>query len=412
MKGANMRKTSFVTHKKYVGFVKELVGNKWLSQELKKIKLCAAPEKKRKLSFIGSTDKIHPLANLIYQADQTLEAYNQKGLYQTSEQIFKLSCLGENLFILKEKGIRGLDEKVKELISSKKELYDKTNFEIQVAAAYTKEGHPVEFLETISDKKIKTHDVFIDFQKGIEVECKKKGKQGDRDKKNIEHWKEIKREASIMMDQFNLNYAVLIKTEEDLVKEDIEFVLKKLQKLMKERKEGEFVFKDRGIGIVLKILSEKDQMKEMDGIYSCFNKKLDYKVLVIGSLTHKEETMFCKNPRFFGFKNAVIPDRIKSVIESIKDAKKKLSGNLPGLIYVNLNMTDPSMLKNDFERLDTLIKKSLENNSTITAVIITSDFFLSDSKRSSYSHKTMVIKNENTKYVLPSDFEIIGESLN
>jgi hypothetical protein len=99
-------------------------------------------------------------------------------------------------------------------------------------------------------------------------------------------------------------------------------------------------------------------------------------------------------------------------MESVKEAKKKLSGNLPGLIYVNLNMADFDMLRSNSERLDALVRELLENNSAITAVTITSDFFLKDSKRSSYSHKTMVIKNENTKYILPSDFEIIGESLN
>jgi hypothetical protein len=393
-----MRRMNFETRRKHIGFVKELIGNKWLSHELKKVKPLA--------------DKVHPLANLIYEADQALESYSREDINHVSEQVFKLSCLGESLFILKEKGIRGLDKKVKELISPEKELYDKTNFEIQIAAAYTREGYPVEFLEAVSDKKIKTHDIFIDFQKGIEIECKKQVKQSDRDKRNIECWKEMKHEASLVMNQLNLNYAVLIKTEKDPVRQDIEFILKELQKLMGKRKEGEFVFKDRGIGIILKILSEKDQIKRMGGIYSCFDKKLDYKVLVLDSMEHREETMFCKNPRFFGFKSAVIPDRIKSVIESVKDAKKRLSGNLPGLIYVNLNMDDFSMLKSNSQRLDTSIRELFEDNSTITAVVVTSDFFLSDSKRSSYSHKAMVIKNENTKYILPSNFEIIGQKLN
>ena len=393
-----MRRMSFETHKKNIGFVKELIGDKWLSQELKKIEL--------------SSDRVHPLARLIYEADKALKARSREDVNHVSEQIFKLSCLGESLSILKEKGIKGLDKKVEELISSEKELYDKTNFEIQIAAAYTKEGYSVEFLETVSGKKIKTHDIFVDFEKGIEIECKKQGKQSNRDKKNIECWKEMKREASLVMDKCSLNYAVLIEIEKDPVKQDIEFVQKELQKLMDAKKEGKFVFKDRGIEIILKILSEKDQIKKMSGIYSCFDKELDYKVLVMDSLEHKEETVFCKNPRFFGFKSSVIPDRIKNVIESVKDAKKRLSGNLPGLVFVNMNMADFSMLKSNFERLDTLIKELLESDSTITAVTITSDFFLSDAKRSSYSHKTMVVKNENTKYILPSDFEIIGESLN
>ena len=179
MKGANMRKMSFGTHRKNIGFVKELIGSEWLSEELKKIEPYAPHEKKRELSLVGYTNKIHPLAHLIYQADHALESYNRKDIYQASEQIYKLSCLGESLFILKEKGIRGLNDKIKELISSKKELYDKTNFEIQVAAAYTREGYPVEFPEIVSDKKIKTHDIFIDLQKGIEIECKKQDKQSN-----------------------------------------------------------------------------------------------------------------------------------------------------------------------------------------------------------------------------------------
>lgn len=215
-----------------------------------------------------------------------------------------------------------------------------------------------------------------------------------------------------MMEHFGLNYAVLIKTQKDPEKQNIDFILRQLQKNIKERNEGRFAFQDGGIGITLQILSEKDQQIKSNGIQFDASEELDYVVSAMEMRKEENGTVFVRNPRIFGFKSAILPVRITSVIESIRNAKQQLSGDRPGLIYVNLNMIDRKMVDKDFERLDHLIKEQLKNNSTISGVAVTTEYFVKDSKGYIYSHKARVIRNEQAKYSLPPDFEIIGEKMN
>ena len=73
-------------------------------------------------------------------------------------------------------------------------------------------------------------------------------------------------------------------------------------------------------------------------------------------------------------------------------------------------MIDRKMVDKDFQRLDCLIKNLLQNNSTVSGVIITTKFFVKDIQGYVYSHKARVIRNEQAKYPLPLGFEIVGES--
>lgn len=403
-----MREINFENCIKYTSLARELVGDAWLSKELEKISSYKPPQKLRKLSFIDYAEKFHPLAFLIYQTDKQLKSCVEKKFFEVSEEILRLSYLGENLFILKEQNTKGLHDKIQDLTSSDKKLFDKTTYEIEVAAAYVRKGHPVEFVETMSKEGRKTPDLLINNE--VEVECKKKDRTTDRDIRNTEYWKLIIRRASGTMEHFGLNYAVFIKTQRDTEKEDAEFILQQLQELIKERKQGRFAFRDRGIGITLQILSVKNQEIESKGIEFGTSEELDY---VVQAMEFKKDgggKAFIRNPRIFGFKSEDLPERITSVVESIKDATKQLSGERPGLIYINLNMIVRKMIDKDFDRLDRLTKDLLKNNSTVSGVIITTEFFGKDAQGYTYSHRARVIRNEQAKHSLPSDFEIVGES--
>ncbi len=95
----------------------------------------------------------------------------------------------------------------------------------------------------------------------------------------------------------------------------MEFILRQLQKLIKEKKQGRFVFRDRGIGITLQILSLKDQEIESEGVEFSTSEELDYVVPAAVEVRKKENgKIFIRNPRIFGFKSAILPERITSVI--------------------------------------------------------------------------------------------------
>jgi hypothetical protein len=403
-----MREINFENCIKYMSLVRELVSDTWLSKELEKISSYKPPQKLRKLSFIDYAKKFHPLAFLIYQEDKQLKPCVEKKFFEISEEILRLSYLGENLFVLKEQDTKGLHDKIQDLTSPDKKLFNKTTYEIEVAAAHVRKGYSIEFIETLSKEGRKTPDLLINNE--VEVECKKKDRATDRDIRNTEHWKLIIRRASGMMEHFGLNYSVFIKTQRDTEKEDTEFILQQLQELIKERKQGRFTFRDRDIGITLQILSVKNQEIKSKGIEFGTSEELDYVIQAMEFRKEGEGKALIRNPRIFGFKSVELPERISSIVESIKDAKRQLSGKRSGLIYVNLNMIDRKMIDKDFERLDRLTKDLLKNNSTVSGVVITTEFFGKDAQGYTYSHKARVIRNEQAKHPLPSDFEIAGES--
>lgn len=404
-----MRDIGFEDSLKYIALVKKMVGNAWISKEFKKINSYKSPKNKSKLSFIDYTDKFHPLAFLIYQVDKQLKFCAEKKFFEVSEEITRLSYLGESLSTLQNKGIKGLDNKIKALTSSDKALFDKTVYEIQVAAIYAKNNASVEFIETESNKSRRTPDILIADE--VEIECKKKDRSTSRDIKNIEFWKLIMRKTTGLMEHFASNFAVFIKIQKNPRSEDTDFILQKLRELIEEKRQGRFEFREEGIGITLYMISTKDQEIESNGIQFGTSEELDYVVPTMEIQKQTDGKVVIRNPRIFGFKSAIIPDRITSVINSIKDAKGQFSGNKPGLIYVNLNTVDRFMLEGDFKRLDSLIRKILINNSKISGIVITSEYFIKDNNGYVYSHKSKVVRNENAKYPIPLDFQIVGENV-
>ena len=393
-----------------ISLVKNLVGEDWLIQNLKEIEDYKPPKQPRRLSFIDYPEKYHPLAYLMYQVDRQLKSCAEKKHFKPTEQIVKLARLGDNLLVLQRKNVKGLNRKIQDLTSLDKALLDKTTYEIEVASAYTRQEYPIEFVETKPREEIKTPDLFVNFQNGVEIECKKKDRRSNRDIRNNENWRLIIRKSSGMMEHYKVNYGIAIKTEQDPTKEDIKFILMQLDTLIQNRKEGFYGFQEKGIGITLQIISNRDEEIETGGFQVGTNEESDYATQAMEVKKDEKGKVFIRNPRFFGFKSAVIPERINSVIDSIKDARRQLSSKCPALVYVHLNGIDRKITKIDFKRLDSLVTDLLKQNSSITGVVISSEFFSKDELGFTYSHKAKYIKNADAKHPLPKEFKVVGES--
>ena len=111
----------------------------------------------------------------------------------------------------------------------------------------------------------------------------------------------------------------------------------------------------------------------------------------------------------FIFKTSDPPDRLKSVIYSIKSAKEQLSGNQCGIICVNMSHISDKLIEPDYARLGNMIGEILRNNSSISAVVVSSEFCLRDAGGNRYLHKASTIRNKSAKLPLPEDFVIINQ---
>jgi len=393
-----------------ISLVQDLVGKDWLVQKLKEIDDYKPPKHQRKLSFIDYQEKYHPLAYLIYQATKQLKSCAERRYFEPTEQIVKLAYLGDNLFILRETKVEGLDEKIHDLTSLDKALFDKTCYEIEVASAYARQKYSVEFVKTKSKEQEKTPDLFVNFKNGVEIECKKKDKQNNRDLRNNENWKLVIRKSSGMMEHYGVNYAIFVKTEQDPTNEDIKLILMQLENLIQNRQEGGCGLLEKGIKISAQILSNINEEIATDGFQVGTDETLDYATQAMEVKVDERGKKYIRNQRFFGFKSAIIPERISSVIESVKIAIKQLSGDYPALVYVHLNGIDQRINEFDFKRMDSLLIELLNHNSSIAGLIISSDYFGKDELGFVYSHKAKYIKNDKAKHPLPKEFKVVGEN--
>jgi len=395
----------FETCVEYIAAVKRLVGDAWLSQELDRIGAYEPPERPDRLGYTHYYDEFHPLAFLIYQVDEQL-----KSCVQATQQILRLSYLGKNLSVLENANSKGLDWKLGELTSSTKTMFDKAVYEIETAAGYAERGHPVEFVETKSNEKMRTPDIFISFADGLEVECKRKDWKSQRDARNADRWNLIIRRACGWTEYFGLNYAIYVRTQRDPDARDVAFILDQIRALLKGRREGTFEFPAKGVCISLKILSETDQEIEAGGFLLASREEPEYSSTQWQDRRDEFGRRFRKNLRAFAFKSEELPDRIASIVRSVRDARRQFSAAVPALVHVQVNLVDPQMTGHDLERLDSGIESVLRNNSTISAVVVSGEFFDEHELGPCYGHIRLTYKNESAKHPLPPDFELYRES--
>lgn len=87
----------------------------------------------RNLGLLGVEETWHPLAYLVYQTENQIQKSLQNRILDIDEAALRTAYLGERIKILEDKKVEGLKEKILELRSPKKDLFEKTYFEIQVA---------------------------------------------------------------------------------------------------------------------------------------------------------------------------------------------------------------------------------------------------------------------------------------
>ncbi len=395
---------------KYLEFIKEIIGKDRLLREFNtisskenEIRDCY-PNSKNKLSFLDYHKQFHPLFYLLYKVENQLVICAKKGLFTVSEDFIRLSYLGENLLLLNELKVSGLENKIRDLMSSNHELFAKTGYEIEVAANHARLGYQIDFIPTNSQNCRQSVDLLIN--SSIEIECKKKDHHSREDDRNIEYCKLIMRKTFDMMNYFGHNYSIIVKAQKNPKIEDIKFITENIRELVRDKKEGTFEFHDKGIDIVLQRLLPKDQQIESNGIGGNMSEPLDYMVPYMEIYRTNDGKTFIRNRRFFGFKTAELPDRIKSIIYSIKQALQQLSGERPALVYVDLNGIVKNMTERDQERLHHLINDILRNNSAISMIILTAEFSGGNEKGMYRYRKVWPFKNEHMKHKLPELYQV------
>ncbi len=417
----------------FVNILKDIVDSKWLQKEFEKIQnYFNTPKNIRVLGSIE--DSLNPLAYLIYQAEKAIQNFKFDTTIGITQEIAKATTLGMYVASLRKSKVIGFNEKISEMKKSDKDSFEKIVFELNIASSFIRSNHKVEFIKTDSIAHKKTPDLLVD--ENIEVECKKKDRLTPRDRKNNNSWNTLHRKLIELMNKAKKYYLVYIYFETDPNSKGIQLILRKIRKLINSNSEGELNFGGSRI-IIYKIcdfaenfnLSVKIQSKEQlsekltPGIFNEIIKSripdpdlIDYKKQQpdFDSINQRVSLLGDGNAvtgeiMKFIFKTKEAPDRLKSIIKSLNNAKNQFSGTQCNIVCVNVTNISNKFEEKEYIRLGEMIRGFFKNNTTVSSVAITSEIFNKDKHGIRFQHQASVIRNENAKFPLPENFVIMNE---
>ena len=326
------RNITFEESLNHIRFIKELIGKDRLANEFNKIKTREEQirESSSKVPKFGYDKEFHPLFYLLWKIEKHLE-----DSVIATDEFSRASSLGEDLLTLINSNTEGLKGKIDDLMSSKHELFDKTSYEVHIAAKHIEGGHSVRFVPTNSKSGKRTADLLVDNQ--IEVECKKKDHSSRQYNKSIEYWNQMGKKLFGIMDYFGRNYSITIGSEKYPTADDVKSVTTFARSLIKDSRAGTFSLpKRKDIEITLQKLPAPNYEVQSNTINYRTSEPVDYLFFLSEPTISGQGSVTIENTRFFAFRTKEHPDKIKGILGSIRRAMGQLSGMVPNVIYVDL----------------------------------------------------------------------------
>ena len=416
MKPKNTRRTnepSFTEISSAFHEVETFVGKEWLESELEKLAKRKQPKNLKKYSYLRFSPP-HPLVLLWRNAINKLRQCIIERRLIASEELLQIYLLGRNLKTIKKLkvvNLRGelteatVRDRYRKKLRDPKE-FEKAIYEIQIASSYARAGYPVFFIEETTEK---TPDFMVKIDgEPVYVECKNKDAQTERDKNNNRIWEEMREKILRLMEKLHKNYLIIVKSQTDPKREEIDYVLRIIKDIMLKSKNGRFIDRTKKYGITAKELAPTESIITTNKFEVLTSEALDnvFMGAEVRRLTDGRTEL--KNPKFIGFKSAAEPDRITGVLRSLNKSYKQIPRKGPGLVYIEIHPSNA--LQWDFNRLEEKIRGKLNLIKRVNAVVLTATFIEIKKEGIVYRHKSRVIENVNPRSPLPAGFNIVGLS--
>ena len=289
------------------------------------------------------------------------------------------------------------------------EGFEKAIYEIRVAASLKRNGYRVCFLE---ERTGKTPDFIVekDGEKTY-VECKQKDKKSERDQRNQTIWDTVLTSSLKCMDRSRKNYGIIVKSEVDLSNKNSSLLINRIRSLIGNSQSG--TYREGDFEIIAKELQQFDK-----GSQGCFSVNLEdfgvkgdfpteliqQSAIVKYSQTSEAEY---KNPRFMVFVSAVMPDRIRSILDSLNHAYKQIPKGGPGIIYIEINTSlyrNPEEIAKAFQFVEKRINGKLNLVKRVNSVILTASSYFQKGDKTFYKVEMTHFKNSNPTSSLSDRF--------
>jgi len=405
----------------YIQYLKRQLDQQWLDNHFNFFEKYFKTPNNTKV--FGPTSNFHPLAYLIYNAERKLEQIKKNNKIPLSENILKAANFGYTIYRLRNSNVKGLDSKINELMSSNHIQIEKTKYELEITRYFLNRGHKIQF---VSVGKHKSQDLLVDEK--VEVECKKMDIKSKERRIDEEYFKQIVKKLQKILSKIDIGYIITIKTKY-LSQDRVNNFVNNLTKLLSDDKEGNFSIEEGEI--LLKKLLDKNRMFELNkkisdineiGTQQIFYLQKDIIEKNVGvvfyheliaenkhfiwhvTIHHAKDGTVKFRPFLFILNSPAFPTKYESIISLIKKAKKQFSKKNPSIIFVDMEY-NPETVVYDFQRLTPLIEDIFRQNSSISAIVISTEIHQSRDGKVTYHFDGKTFVNKNARFPMSSNYE-------
>ena len=397
----------------------DLTGRQWLDRQRRKLE-GSKREGYESFSFLASEGE-HPLFFAFRKTEEALEKAEQTRFVEPNQEVVMTLQLARNLEAVKGRPLVGLDGAIMEKATHRQVSprlrdplsFEKTAYELEVAAAYLRAGMDAFFIEEGTEK---TPDLLVRSDPSdVFIECTKKDVRPEKltkltNARNavchrvLNRMLELKRNLGILMSYPDLDFSQ--RTGEELFEE--------ISERMTKGRVGTFHALDGDCPATVEELAPWDKEIQTSGFQ--VQTKAGIGFIVMGGMVQITGggRILWKNPKFVAFESVAEEVElarksfVRGVVSSLNQKYKQIPPRGPGLIYVDV-VPHESFREEDYQLLEEEIRGRLNVIGRVNAVIISAPLIEKRADGIAYRKVTHTTKNRSPDSPLPKAFRLLGE---
>ncbi len=365
----------------------KILDEDWVERRIKKF----VKERERPKKIGDKTKTFDPITTALGNVVPQLEEDPIDSL-----AIARLHAIAESVVMVVEAQCGDVVERINELKSLQTKKVESTIYEFHVAAMMLKQDHSVDF---IPEGEEKTADMIVDG--AVEIECKQRGKT-DVEEYQAKLFNEMHLKIEKLFAKKQFSALVEIFTSAELInREEINTIIKNLRKLepnqQHDLKEGDTEVLIRPVQV----------FAQGNGIAAntpapSFAPSFEQTQMLFHTSNPAGTGFFLEN-RFGGL---TLKGREQGITAQLKHAKQQITQEGPAIAFIDLrfDVQDPTEI--DFQPAIDVINDWLRQNTSFSAVVITTPVISTNGGLSKIEHHVLTFHHANPKHVLPENFKL------
>jgi hypothetical protein len=347
-----------------------MIDEQWLEAEIEKI--AATEGQPMPGNRLGARQRTHPLGELVYQVRGELRSWGTPS-FRATPQLAKLGALASAIERLRNLSVLGVEQRIPNLMSSDWNLFESTRFELEVADLHTQLGRSVMFIPEVPGHR--TPDMLID--ETVEVECKRRVHLSQRDLGMREIWRQLQQRLHPLLAVEGRHYRIEMSTRTAPQRPDANWAMTEVKRIVDD---GSFtgdmrvIDEERGRDLRVSALVVEAGVHEP---YVRVTLPIDARPEEEFDVAHMEQIAELQggrmNPGYstiYAFRTDDQKDWVEGVRSSLKSARSQLSGDRPGVVFVEAPAAVQASNRGDIGNVKRALDEAFRNSQRISGVVI------------------------------------------